>query len=62
MENEKTRARIAALTQEMEAIHLANESYWRRGEAAILDERAAYCGRLERLDQIRAELAQIGSS
>jgi len=62
MENEKTRARIAALTREMDAIHLANESYWRRGEAVTLEERAAYCGRLERLDQIRVELARIRSS
>jgi hypothetical protein len=51
-----------ALTQEMDAIHLANESYWRRGEAATVEERAAYCGRLEKLEQIRAELAQLGDS
>jgi hypothetical protein len=48
-----------ALTQEMDAIDLANELYWRRGEATTFEERAAYCGRLERLEQIRAELAQL---
>jgi hypothetical protein len=43
----------------MDAIHLANEFYWRRGEAATVEERAAYSGRLERLDRIRDELAQL---
>jgi hypothetical protein len=46
----------------MDAIHLANEFYWRRGEAATLEERAAYRARLKRLDQIREELSHLRTS
>jgi hypothetical protein len=44
----------------MDAIHTANELYWRRGEAATSEERTQYRKRLERLEQIRLELAQLG--
>jgi hypothetical protein len=50
------------IQKKMDAIHLDNELYWQRGEAATLEERAAYGRRLERLDQIRADLPQRRSS
>jgi hypothetical protein len=43
----------------MDAIHIANELYWRRGEAVTSEERIQYRKRLERLEQIRKELAQL---
>ena len=49
----KTAAKIAALKEEMEAIHSANSLYWRRGEEAAVEARAAYQRRLERLEAIR---------
>jgi len=50
---------IVDLTAEMGTIHFANRLYWRRGEAATREERAEHCRRQERLDEIRAELAQV---
>jgi hypothetical protein len=45
----------------MDAIHFANESHWRSGEAATFEERTAYSKRLERLEKIRKELDQLRS-
>jgi hypothetical protein len=50
------RARRAALVVEMDAIHAINSLYWKRGEAATLEQRTAYRQRLDRLDEIRVEL------
>jgi hypothetical protein len=49
-------ARRAALIVEMDAIHAINSLYWKRGEAATLEQRTAYRQRLDRLDEIRVEL------
>ena len=53
------KARIATLSREMDAIHTANELHWRRGDAATSEERAEYHKGLERLEQIRLELAHL---
>jgi hypothetical protein len=54
-----TKARIAALTSEMHAIHSANTLYWRSPDAATLQARAEHEFRKERLEKIRNELAQL---
>jgi hypothetical protein len=53
-----TRARIAALSEELDDIHRWNAVYWRRKNCAR-EARAEYHQRLERLDEIRSELAQL---
>jgi RPA family protein len=55
----KKKARIAALSEEMERIHFVNSLYWQRGEAVTSEARAEYQRRLDRLQEIRAELAQV---
>jgi hypothetical protein len=62
MENNAKKARIAVLTAEMDAIHSANTLYWKQGEAATHEARAEYRRRLDRLTEIRTELAQLRSS
>jgi hypothetical protein len=61
MESDAKTARIAALNAEIDAIHSANTLYWRVGEAATLEARAEYRSRLDRLEEIRSELAQLRS-
>jgi hypothetical protein len=56
-----SKARIATLNDEMDSIHHANSLYWRR-ENRTLAARAGYNSRNERLEKIRAELAQIRSA
>ena len=56
------RARIAALNEEIDGIHLVNSLYWRKGESQTTEERAAYGRRLDRLEEIRKELAQLQST
>jgi hypothetical protein len=56
------KARIAALKEEMDGIHLLNRSYWQLGEASSFEERAEYQRRLDRLEEIREELARLKSS
>ncbi len=56
-----TRAKIAALHEEMDAIHFANSLYWGRGEEVTPEERAEYHRRQDRLEEIRKELAQLRS-
>jgi len=46
----------------MDAIHVANELHWRRGEAATVEEKTEYHKRVERLEQIRDELARLQSN
>ena len=56
------KAKIAALHEEMDAIHVANSLYWKQGEAFTVEARAEYQRRLDRLQEIRRELAQLRSS
>ena len=53
------KARIAALSEEMDRIHFVNSLYWQRGEAVTSEERAEHQRRRDRLEQVRAELAQL---
>jgi hypothetical protein len=50
-------ARIAALKEEIHSIHFFNTLYWGRGEAATAGARGEYQHRLDRLEEIRHELA-----
>ena len=58
----RTTARIAALSEEMDAIHFANTLYWKRGPLQTLAAKTEYQFRNERLESIRAELAQLRSN
>ncbi len=58
----RTMARIAALNEEMDAIHFANNLYWKRGPLQTLAAKAEYQFRNERLEEIRAECAQLRSN
>jgi hypothetical protein len=61
--NLSAKIKIDALTAEMERIHFANSLYWRCGEAAhTRNANAEYERRKQRLDEIRAELANQLSS
>jgi hypothetical protein len=55
------RAEIAALHEEMDAIHAVNSLYWKQGEAVTVEARAQYQRRLDRLEEIRTELTQLQS-
>jgi hypothetical protein len=55
------RARLAALTEEIDAIHFANSLFWRHREAHTRAAIAEYQWRQERLNQIRGELARLGA-
>lgn len=58
-----TNAKIAALLQEMDSIHVANTSYWRQPEEGRnRAERAEYQRRQNRLQEIRAERALLHST
>jgi hypothetical protein len=54
----KEKARLGFLYEEMDAIHRANDLYWRLGAAQTPTAKAEYHFRNERLGEIRAELAQ----
>jgi hypothetical protein len=54
----KAKARILALSEEMDAIHSANKLYWEHANQTLA-ARADYNFRNERLEKIRAELDQI---
>jgi hypothetical protein len=54
--------KIAALEAEVHAIDRSNASYWRQGSTADVAARAEYQRRLERLEEIRRELAQLRSA
>ncbi len=54
MADDLTRAQLAAVLEEMEAIHLANMRYWKRKERDRQEE-MEYERRQERLEQIRKE-------
>jgi hypothetical protein len=61
LESDAKTARIAALNAEIDAIHSANTFYWRQGRAATREARAEYRRRLDRLGEIRKELAKLRS-
>ena len=52
----------ARLNSEMDYIHFANRLFWASGEAVTIEARAEYQLRRERLEEIRAELAQLQTS
>jgi len=52
------KARIASLQEEMDGIHFVNSLY-RKGKAVTSEARAEYQRRLDRLEEIRRELAQL---
>jgi hypothetical protein len=56
------RVRLAALTEEIDAIHFADNLFWRQKQAHTRAEVAEYQWRQERLEQIRGELARLGSA
>lgn len=56
-----TKARIKSLSEEMDEIHNANREYWKQGESQTLAAKTEYALRNERLERIRAELAQLRS-
>jgi hypothetical protein len=59
MDPEATRkATIAALQQEMDSIHQANELYWRQADPSNA-ARTDYFRRQDRLEEIRSELAKL---
>ena len=59
IEPEATRkARMAALSEEIDAIHYANELYWRQTNPSDL-AKAEYYRRQDRLEEIRSELAEL---
>jgi hypothetical protein len=59
MDSEATRkARIAALLEELDFIHYANELYWRQANPSVA-AKADYFRRQDRLEEIRSELAKL---
>jgi hypothetical protein len=51
------KARIAALHEEIELIHQANELYWRDADPSD-EAKANHYRRQDRLEEIRSELAE----
>jgi len=56
------KSRIVALNEEMDAIHHANNLYWKGGSVRTLAARAEYQFRNDRLEKIRDELVRLRSS
>ena len=52
-------AHIAALREEMDAIHALNCVYWKQGDAVSTEASFEYRRRIDRLEEIRRELAQL---
>jgi hypothetical protein len=53
---------VATLRQEMDAIHIANQLYWKsEGSESGREARAEYAFRHQRLEQIRSELLHLRS-
>ena len=61
MEADSVKKRIAALAEEMDAIHSANSRYWEKGSAVTPEQRSDHQQRQDRLEEIRRELAQLQS-
>jgi hypothetical protein len=56
---ERKEIKIALLNEEMDAIHYANDLFWKQGTSQSKTAKSEYQFRNERLDKIRAELAQL---
>ncbi len=56
--NPKTKARFAALSQELEAIHSANTIYW-KSKQHTREATAEHHRRQEQLEEIRSEMAEL---
>jgi hypothetical protein len=52
---------MAALAEEMYAIHVANRSYWEQGPSPTHEARADYQRRINRLEEIRREFSELRS-
>jgi hypothetical protein len=57
----RTKAKLALLCAEMDAIHHTNGLYWKEGNFQTAPAKADYNLRNERLEKIRAELDQLRS-
>jgi hypothetical protein len=57
----KMTARMTTLNEETHAIHRANSLYWKQGQSQTVAAKAQYQFRQDRLEKIRAELAQLQS-
>jgi hypothetical protein len=55
----KIKGRIAALYEEIDAIHSANSLFWQQGERATAAARAQYQFRLDRLEEIRTGITRL---
>jgi hypothetical protein len=55
----RTKARIAALSEKLGAIHYANRLYWNQGRSQTVAAKAEYQFRQDRLEVIRRELAML---
>jgi hypothetical protein len=53
-----SKTRIAVLSEEIVAIHYANERYWRQANPSDTTK-ADYYRRQDRLEEIRSELAEL---
>jgi len=53
--------RLAALTEEINAIHFADKLYWRQGDLHSKDAMAEYERRQNRLAEIREEMTAFCS-
>jgi hypothetical protein len=53
------KAKVDALSTELEIIYFINCLYWRKGEATSTVARGEYERRNQRLNEIRTELAQL---
>jgi hypothetical protein len=58
----KRKARIRELQAEIDSIHAANKLYWEHPELHNLEAQTEHKRRQDRLEGIRAELAQLRSS
>jgi len=52
-------ARIAILSEEMDALHYENALYWKQGSHHTTAATAQYQFRQDRLEKVRAELADL---
>jgi hypothetical protein len=60
MDEAVRQAKLAALSQELDAIHVANKVYWDRKEHNRQDDMEHQL-RQERLEQVRKEMSELGA-
>lgn len=61
MVDAKTSAAISALSEQIDSIHHENNLYWKQGVRQTMAARAEHQARQDRLETIRADLAQLQS-